>query len=316
MEGELDRVHSASSLRLLLTDPLGFVWKYAFRWDEPADVEGEEPVLLDPLAVGDLVHNVLEKAVAILECMGGFAGAPREALEAAISSAVDEVRLKWESSVPVPPKVIWEKTLRKAGELALLALTFDLLPLPGQRSYVEVPFGSAVSYQTPLVTPWDPAAPVLVRELGIRVSGRIDRLDLSGDAQTARVIDYKAVGKCPPEDPGLKNGNELQRCLYSVAVRALLPGIQHVDASLLYPTEQRLFTLDQPDQFIGQLVSYLRLAYENIRDGKAPPGIGAESKYNKLKFAFPSNADGIYFPSKRAARDSTVGSLLTLWEAS
>ena len=41
----LDRRQSATSLAKLLRDPLGYLWTYGFRWEEPR--ETEEPLLLD-----------------------------------------------------------------------------------------------------------------------------------------------------------------------------------------------------------------------------------------------------------------------------
>jgi PD-(D/E)XK nuclease superfamily len=68
---------SATSLRLLLRDPIRFVWRYALGWRQPE--EAEEPLTLDALAFGILVHEILQTAVSALETDGGFGSAePRE----------------------------------------------------------------------------------------------------------------------------------------------------------------------------------------------------------------------------------------------
>jgi PD-(D/E)XK nuclease superfamily len=59
---------SATSLKLLLRDPIRFVWRYALGWKQP-DV-AEEPLSLDPLTFGNLVHSILQKAVQSLEESG------------------------------------------------------------------------------------------------------------------------------------------------------------------------------------------------------------------------------------------------------
>ena len=69
----LGRTQSASSLRRLLRNPLSFVWVYAFGWREPQS--SAEPLVLDALGVGDLVHMVLDRALRDLEAAGGLASA-------------------------------------------------------------------------------------------------------------------------------------------------------------------------------------------------------------------------------------------------
>ena len=61
----LHRPMSATSLKLLLRDPIRFVWRYALGWKQPDPAE--EPITLDALAFGSLAHDVLELAVNILE---------------------------------------------------------------------------------------------------------------------------------------------------------------------------------------------------------------------------------------------------------
>ena len=57
----LYRTQSASSLVRLLRDPLGYLWTYGFRWQ--AASETEEPMTLDALAFGELLHEFLQEAV-------------------------------------------------------------------------------------------------------------------------------------------------------------------------------------------------------------------------------------------------------------
>ena len=76
----LDRRQSATSLTKLLRDPLGYLWTYGFGWREPE--ETEEPLTLDRLAFGNLLHEILEEAVTQLEIAGAgrFGGASPEAI--------------------------------------------------------------------------------------------------------------------------------------------------------------------------------------------------------------------------------------------
>ena len=73
---------------MLLRNPLGFVWHYGLRWRAPEG--GDEPLVLDALAMGDLVHQTLDQALQMLEADGGLASAVRG----------NELRLRW----TVPPR--------------------------------------------------------------------------------------------------------------------------------------------------------------------------------------------------------------------
>ncbi len=134
--GALQRQQSATSLVKLLRDPLGYLWQYGFGWNEPS--ETEDPLLLDALAFGNLVHAALQTAVSRLEVSGGFSSATVRAIETALDSALETVATDWEQSQPTPPPVIWRRKLQDIRNLALVALTFSEPPLPSQRSWAEI----------------------------------------------------------------------------------------------------------------------------------------------------------------------------------
>ena len=122
------------------------------------------------------------------------------------------------------------------------------------------------------------------------------------------------TGRCPDEEPGLDNGKELQRCLYAVAVKALLGQVAAVEAALLYPgSEGNLYSLSDPSVQTKELIRFLQLTEQMLRSGGSVFGMGAESRYNDLAFALPANAEGVYFSQKAAARDAMVGDLSSLW---
>ena len=104
----LAQVQSASSLKLLLRSPLGFVWRYGMRLRLPES--GTDPLVLDALAMGDLVHGILDLALQDLEANGGLANADDAKISAAIEVAAGSVAGVWESERAVPPPVIWRRT--------------------------------------------------------------------------------------------------------------------------------------------------------------------------------------------------------------
>jgi hypothetical protein len=185
---------SATSLKLLLRDPIRFAWRYALGWKQPDPAE--EPLALDALAFGILVHGVLEKAVNILEANGGFGRAAPTQIEKAISEATAMTARAWESEAPVPPPVVWRATLKRAERLALVALTHPLESLPGQKSWTEIPFGTPDAGSRNDL-PWDPTRKVEIPGDGVFIQGHIDRLDLSSDSSHAWVVPTRALPRPP-----------------------------------------------------------------------------------------------------------------------
>src|SRR5262249_28245069 len=150
----------------------------------------EEPLMVDALAFGILVHEILQTAVSTLEADGGFGTAETQAVEKAVEGAVAAVASRWETERPVPPPVIWRNALNSSREVSIRALTFRLKPMHKQKSWTEIPFGTP-NGKTRNDLPWEPSRLVEIPKTGITIQGKIDRLDLSGDGRRARVIDYK-----------------------------------------------------------------------------------------------------------------------------
>lgn len=307
----LSRTQSASSLQRLLRNPLGFVWVYGFGWREPQS--SAEPLVLDALGMGDLVHMVLDRALANLEAQGGLAGAASESVEAAIGVAAQAVVADWESKRPVPPAVIWGRTLDDARMLASRALTYGDDNLPGARAYGEVPFGGA-ERKSDTESPWDASVLVAIPDTGFNIAGYIDRLDISGDGKHALVRDYK-TGRTPRGNIRLNGGRELQRCLYAFAVKALLGGDVAISASLLYPRELVDLQLDDPDAVLAELTGYLRAARTSLAAGAALPGPDTGGDYDDLAFALPANANAVYCKRKMPAATERLGKVAQVWEA-
>jgi hypothetical protein len=307
----LGRTQSASSLRRLLRNPLSFVWVYAFGWREPQS--SAEPLVLDALGIGDLVHMVLDRALRDLETGGGLASADTETVEAAVARAAQAVAADWESERPVPPAVIWSRTLDDARVMAGRALTYGDDVLPGARAYGEVPFGGSEP-KSDAETPWDASAPVTIPDTGFNIAGYIDRLDISGDGKRALVRDYK-TGRPPRGDIRLNGGRELQRCLYAFAVKALLGDDVAIGASLLYPREPVDLQLGDPEAVLAEITGYLRAARTSLSGGGALPGPDTGGDYDDLAFALPANASATYCKRKLPAATERLGEAAQIWEA-
>ncbi|MBL8224827.1 MAG: PD-(D/E)XK nuclease family protein [Chromatiales bacterium] len=308
----LARRFSASRLRRLVRDPLGFVWQYAFRWEAPA--EADEPLELDALQFGNLLHRVLELAVERLGPAGGLVAEP-PAIEQVLGDCLADAAAECERAGPVPPRLIWRRTLEEVRGHATRALFRDEPPLPGQRSWGEVPFGGDSDGAGPQ-GPWDATQPVVIPGTTLAIGGFIDRLDLSADGTRARVTDYK-TGKPPkPKDiPTLGGGGELQRCLYASAVRVLLGQHVAVEARLLYTApDGGLLPLEDPAGQLDILARYLQVAHGQLRAGNAVPGPDSGQYLDgDLTFALPGNAADLYLERKLRAAVERLAPLPELW---
>ena len=160
----LARTHSATSLQILLRNPLGFVWKYAFGLKTP--LAEEEPFRLDALTFGSLTHEILDAALKSLEISPGLGDAPRNAIAAAVAQAAGQVGLVWQAATAIPPPLLWRATLSQAAGLATAALSYPLTKIEGQQSWSEVHFNSPDT-ETSRQGPWDQVRPSRSPALGL-----------------------------------------------------------------------------------------------------------------------------------------------------
>jgi hypothetical protein len=313
IQAVLANPQSATSLRKLLRDPLGYVWTYGLGFDAP-EYE-DEPLLLDPRQFGNIVHDILRRTVDRLARQGGFASASKEKLFKVIEEVRMDVGAIVETSQPVPPSLIWFQTMDTAEAFAKAALSRPRPEGMGEfRSYAEVAFGKQPKWINP-DRPWDQDVTVTIPGTDITVQGVIDRLDIVSDGTKALVEDYKS-GKTPSgvEKFVLNGGKELQRPLYKFAVKTLLGEHVEVEAALSYPLTGTYAVLEGGDEPLKALASYIGQAATIVRQGDAVAGIDAEDIYSDTKFALPSQADAIYLARKRNAREKALHVLTELWD--
>ncbi len=287
------------------------MWRYGLGL-QAAD-SSQETLTLDDRAFGNLMHEVLELAVIALEA-GDGAASSEAARRAALEGAVRAVADAWERGRAIPPAVVWRRVLDDVSVASWSALTHPDDAYEGQSSWVEVPFGGRGPKRAGGAVPWDPDLPVEIPGTGFRISGYIDRLDLSGDRASARVRDYK-TGKPRGSDDVLAGGRELQRCIYGYAARVLLGGDVAIDASLHYPRERTCIALERPDAALADLARHLAAAGRSLGAGNALPGPDTEAGWNDLAFALPANAGEVYCPRKRASATAALGDAALVWEA-
>lgn len=310
----IDQVQSATSLRLMLRDPLAFVWRYALGWRGLP--EDDQPLTLDPRAYGELVHELLRRTIDALEPQPGYGRAGRHEIEQALAGATSAVSEQWPLERSVPPLLLWRHTLDAAARLALKALALDEAFQPGTRSWTEVAFGYANDEGSVASDPpWSPTAEVVIPGTGVRIRGGIDRLDLNGARNAVRVSDYK-TGVEPRQAAQivLGRGAELQRVLYALAARQLLPNTPRVVARLVFlgDDQPKPYRLTDVDQAIADISTHVTAARDLLRQGTALPGPDAREEWNDFRLALPVSS-GTYFQIKQAAFARAFGDFARVW---
>jgi RecB family exonuclease len=313
MRRAIARVQSATSLRLMLRDPLAFVWRYALGWH--STVEQEEPLTLNARVFGELVHELLRGAVDRLEPQPGYTRATAVQLETALREALEVTRAQWPLERSVPPALLWEHTLLEAQRMALNALRFDQSVQEGTRCWTEVPFGQREA--SGQEGPWDSTVPVVIPNTPVCVRGDIDRLDLRFDRKKVRVSDYKTGAE--PEKAEtiiLGGGEEVQRVIYALAVRQLLPEVPQIQARLVYlrsdpPHPYPLKNIDEATQLISEHVS---AACNLLEQGRGLPGMEERRPGDEFRLLLPAELES-YVRRKRTAFTRTFGTFTRVWKS-
>jgi hypothetical protein len=112
----------------------------------------------------------------------------------------------------------------------------------------------------------------------------------------------------------LGGGAELQRVIYALAARQLLPDNPKVIARLLFLGAQkpRSYKLPDIDQAIAAIAEHVTAASALLRQGTTLPGRDAPEKWNDFRLALPASPDG-YFQTKRAALSRAFGQFAGVW---
>jgi hypothetical protein len=309
----LARAQSTTSIRRLLRDPAGFVWRYALQWRSP-EFE-QQPLVLPRPVFGELVHELIRHAIDALEPVPGVSKASETEIRNAVDAAVEAVARSWPLEHAVPPLMLWRHTLEEAARMTISGLTVDDSVLADTRSWTELPFGEENATDAAGL-PWDAARPVIVPETDIRFRGRIDRVDLRPDGSAVRITDYKS-GRAPEgaADIVLAGGGELQRVLYAMAARQLLPEVRNIVSRLAYLAGQSApmrLQGEALDEVMTDAAAFIAVASRIARTGAAVPGPDAREHFHDMRLALPADRDA-YLRRKEQAFIAALGELAPLW---
>jgi hypothetical protein len=211
--------------------------------------------------------------------------------------------------------LLWQHTLAAAAQLALKALTLDETFQPGTRSWTELTFGRTADGARANGLLWRSDAEVAIPGTEVRIQGSIDRLDLTGDGRAVRVSDYK-TGAEPrrADEVMLGGGAELQRVIYAIAPRQLLPDNPRVVARVVFlgAEEPKSYRLADVNQVIVELAAHVRAAFVLLRQGSALPGPDAKEEHNDFRIALPASPT-TYLQIKHAAFIRAFGEFARIW---
>jgi RecB family exonuclease len=310
------RSHSSTSLRRLLRDPLGFIWKYGLDLHRPR--WATRPLELEPAVFGELVHALIKQSIDLLQPEPGLTRASNEQLRDAIRDAARLLQDQWPLTRHVPPPTLWRYTLEDAVRRTKRALTFEPSAEQGlgtdTRTWSELPFDDGAGQKAP----WKGAAEVelAIGDYGVKLEGRIDRLDLSADQRMVILLDYK-TGAVPPSGRSLvlDGGREIQRTLYAMVARQLLGSDVSVDSRLVYLDREVTTASLSGYRLIraeAELTARLAAAASILEGGEAPPGPDAGESYNELRLLLPAELDR-YLARKHEGFERAASGLLPLW---
>lgn len=307
----LDEVQSATSLKLMLRDPIGFVWRYALGWRAPDDTDGE--LELDARGYGDLVHDLLKQTVDALEAGKGLATASPTKIEAALNAARAGLEMQWPLERATPPLLLWRHTLDLATVHAQRALA--LAVGKDTKFWTEVAFGQPAGAPARAGAPWPAEAEVTLPQSRVRIRGAIDRLDHNplGDV---RITDYKTGAVPQRADRVFDGGAEVQRVIYAATVRQLMPDAARIRAQLLYlRTDPPVaHAMADPDAAIAELDGYIAVAKATIARGACHPGEDAFGRFNDMRLALPATLTS-YREVKRQNLARALSDLARAWRA-
>ena len=309
----LSTQQSPSSLSKLAKDPLAFVWRYGLGWDE-ADPHPND-LILNARAWGNVIHEVLEETIASLEVVTTIAQNDDEKTRKAIEHACDTVQRRWREMGTAPTEGVWSRSIERAAAMAAWVLKHGPTSETTAKSVGEVPWGEQRARKGKRDT--TVAIPALrLERSGITVGGYIDRADYDANGHPIRVIDYKS-GRSPGAKTQINGGRELQRCLYTAALRAASedPKGPFPDAWIIYVREGRCAKLENPEAALETIDTGLRAAREALERGDALPGPDAGKTYDPLAFALPADATRGYEQRKEKAIKEALAELAPLWDA-
>ena len=242
---------------------------------------------LGPLDVGLIYHGLLERFFRALAKSKTLAGRLTEANRAAALALLDETAgayfKRLESHGRVGSAALWQVQKRNILRDVRGLVDWHIERLADWRAaYMEVPFGARTAGD---VEPPGRRDPIVVDgpHGPVRLSGRIDRIDLAAGGEPGyQVIDYKSGAA--PSKRDMQTGTSFQLPIYLWAAEAMLPAAERADLArafflpVRHPAQTGLLTTDGTTKFPEGTVApaqeraaeYIRRFIDAMRHGQFP----------------------------------------------
>lgn len=302
---------SSAAMRRLLRDQLAFAWSEGLGWRER-----KKPGLqlsMSPTEFGTLVHEILARALATLDAGPGVASANEEERLRAFAAAVTAVDRRWTLERTIPPRRLWRATLELAQTLGITALTVDEDLIGKVSTWTEVGFGG-VGHGLDRLPPWKSADEVVLAGTELRLSGRIDRLDIAKTKNGFMVTDYKTGSKGPARTSLIEGGRNIQPLLYVAAAGTHLPDANRKVARVIFLREADPDTRvsgDELDQAMADFSAFALNAEAAVRSGMTLPGPDAWES-SPFRLALPADIQ-LYMRKKSGGLASMQRSVAEGW---
>ena len=274
---------SASGIESFLRCPYHFFVERVLRFE--TDSYDDEVDQISSSDLGTLIHSALEQLIRQATDEGWLPGAGDPWPEDATNRAT-EIFLREASSAESQGLTGWEPAWREARDEVIAAFPSFLEKDAELRA--EPPMAPGLP-EAPFGMHGYPAAEITLGSGSVvKLKGMIDRLDMSPDGRTARVIDYKS-GKKSNFTPGLKKKDndyhgrqKIQDLVYSVAVQRLHPEIAEVLVTFFFVPNQgdiQLVSPESPDDAEDELRQVLTHLESALATGEFPPNTRSSSDF-------------------------------------
>jgi ATP-dependent helicase/DNAse subunit B len=242
---------------------------------------------LGPLDVGLIYHGLLERFFRALAKSKTLGGRLTEANHAAALALLDETAGAYfkhlESHGRIGSAALWQVQKRNILRDVRGLVDWHIERLAGWRAaYMEVQFGARTAGDVEPPGRRDPIA-VDGPHGPVRLSGRIDRIDLAAEGEPGyQVIDYKSGAA--PSKREMQTGTSFQLPIYLWAAEAMLAATERADLArafflpVRHPAQTGLLTTDGTKKFPDGTVApaqeraaeYIRRFIDAMRHGQFP----------------------------------------------
>ncbi len=212
---------SASRLQLLAACPFRYFVRYVLGVDVPESAERDRTRWLDPLAAGQLLHDVFRLFFETITAQGEKPAVDRHS--ALIEEIADGQIRVWSERIPPRSELSFGE---RREELIFACRAFLRLEEEHCREvtprFFEVPFGMPRADLSAPIASREPVAIDAGGGLSFLLRGKIDRVDEGSDG-AFQIWDYKTGGAFGfSESRGLQGGRRIQYALYALALETLL----------------------------------------------------------------------------------------------